>query len=170
LLSSCCSSDSSWIAVLIAGISAAGVTGSFLLSWWAQKKDNDRKYAEFIIEFSDDLNALEEKKVNLSTKTEIIAWFFTQLNKLEQLAYLRKRGKIPDDAIEFFRVIIEFAYDGLEQLDYGKSQLVFGEHKRRIRKIYWPNLVEWCRDNNIPKPKNQAEWLSKLLDINFPDI
>jgi hypothetical protein len=161
-------SDTSWIAVLIAAISAAGVTGSFLLSWWAHKKDNDRKYAEFIIEFSDDFNALEEKKVNLKTKTEIIAWFFTQSNKLEQLAYLLKQGKISDDAMEFFRVIIEFAYDGLEQLDYDKSQLTFGEHKRRIRKTYWPNLVEWCQHNNISKPKNQAEWLSKLLDSNVP--
>jgi hypothetical protein len=161
-------SDTSWIAVLIAGISAGGVTGSFLLSWWAQKKDNDRKYAEFIIEFSDDLIYLEEKKVNLGTKAEIIAWLFTQLNKLEQLAHLRKRGKIPDDALEFFRVIIEFAYDGLEELDYDKSQLTFGKYERRIRKIYWPNLVEWCEVNKISKPKNHAEWLTKLLDRNFP--
>jgi hypothetical protein len=97
-------SDTSWIAVLIAGISAGGVTGSFLLSWWAQKKDNDRKYAEFIIEFSDDLIYLEEKKANLGTKAEIIAWLFTQLNKLEQLAHLRKRGKIPDDALSFLEL------------------------------------------------------------------
>jgi hypothetical protein len=50
----------------------------------------------------------KEKKVNLQTKTEIIAWFFTQLNKLEQLAYLRKKGAIPGDAMEFFGVFIEF--------------------------------------------------------------
>jgi hypothetical protein len=62
-----------------------------------------------------------------------------------------------DDVMDFFRAFIEFAYDGLEQLDFDKSHMVFGKYKRLIRKIYWPNLVEWCRDNNIRKPKNPAE-------------
>jgi hypothetical protein len=38
----------------MAGISAGEATGSFLLNWWTHKKDNDKKYAEFIIRFSDD--------------------------------------------------------------------------------------------------------------------
>jgi hypothetical protein len=153
---------------LIAGISAAGVTGSFLLSWWAQKRYNDRKYAEFIIRFSDSLIALEHEKLSGGTKTEIIAWLFSQLAKLEQLAYLGKSGKIPNDALEYFRIWIDFAYDGLKQLDYDKSQLTFGKHHRRIRLEYWPNLVKWCKDNNIRKPPNAAEWLTKLSDSNFP--
>ena len=159
----------SWIAILIAAISSGGIICSFLLNLRVHNKENDRKYAEFLIETSDRLKVLEETKVTLTTKTQLINWFFTHLDILDQLAYLnKKKNKIPLEIVEYYESYMEFSYDALQRLDYDTTNQSFGEHNRKIRLRYWPHLIEWCKTHNISKPDNDAEWYTKLLDINTP--
>jgi len=109
--------DLSWIAILIAGISAAGITGSFLLSWYESKRLADQKITEMTIKYNQELTDLAGKLGNSKTGEEFDLFFNRYINKLDELASLNIRGFIPDHVCDFFYLFLKDGNDSIEWLE-----------------------------------------------------
>jgi len=141
------SADLAWIAILIAGISAIGITGSFLLNWRVTSKENDRKYAELVSKYINELNELEDKRHIVKTTDEKVSHVTKELNKVEEIVFLNSKGKIPYDLTIYFEQWIQEAYTMLEIMD-GKN--IDG---KIIYKKHWKHLIAWCKKHNIQQTK-----------------
>ena len=159
--------DLSWIAILIAGISAAGVTGSFLLSWYGSKRLADQKITEMTIKYNQELSDLAGKLGNSKTGEEFDLFFNRYINKLDELASLNIRGFISDHVCDVFYLFLKDGNDSIEWLEKnatlphsfreGAEDLLdwYKEHKKTSKKERIPVAVEALqkiiRNNNSKK-------------------
>ena len=145
--------DLSWIAILIAGISAAGVTASFLLSWYESKRLTDQKITEMTIRYNEELTELAGKLGLSNTVDEFEMFFNKYINKLDELASLNNRGFISDDVCDFFYFFLKDGNDSIEWLEKnaelphsvreGSNDLLdwYKEHKKTSKKERTPVAV-----------------------------
>lgn len=152
----------SWIAILIAGISAGGVIGSLLLNWYVATKENDRKYAEFISKYIRELDELQNIRHTFDgkPKKEIMTHITTELNIIEEIVFLNSKGKIPFDMTIYFKQWIEEAFTTLEAID-GQSFEDYVIHKEN-----WHHLLDWCKEHNIEKTEYTPALLVSLMGLD----
>ena len=145
--------DLSWIAILIAGISAAGITGSFLLSWYGTKRLADQKITEMTIKYNQELTDLAGKLGYSKTEDEFDLFFNRYINKLDELASLNIRGFISDHVCEFFYLFLK---DGNDSIEGAKDLLDwYKEHKKTSKKERIPVAV--IAFQNIPRNNNSKK-------------
>ena len=145
----------SWIAILIAGISAAAVTCSFLLNWRISVKENNRKYSELINTLQNQLNQLLDREYAIKTPESFMQLIYQYLNKVEEIAYLTLKDKIPSDISEYFIWWLKDAYSIIVTLD--KKEItddVFHKETWRYlldwKKKYFPETKEFYPKDESP--------------------
>lgn len=153
------SDDLTWIAILIAGISAAGVITGLMLNFKRLGSENNARYIQITREFVNDLLIQYEKEDNVKTLEQADQYAVAVLNILSRIAHLRLLGKIPNYTTDFFEVDFKF---GKLLLDWYDN---VGLSKIQPAEKTWVNLSKWCSKNSITaSPEgNLPKMLSKML-------
>ena len=135
------SDDLAWIAILIAGISAAGVVIGFLLNYKRLGAENDARYIQIMREFLQDLRSEYSKEKDLKTTLEADQYACEVMNVLGRIAHLNLMNKVPYEITDFFNY--DFRYGKLLLEWYDEVGIMEDAEKT------WFNLAKWCKDNSV---------------------
>jgi len=133
--------DVSWIALIIAAVSAGAVAGTFILNWGVSKTENNRKYADLINVIHNQLNHFIEQEFQINDIRNLRRVIAQYLNKVEEIAYLTLKGRLPKDVAEYFHWWLKDGYSILIMLN---NQLIAGDV---FHKETWQYILDWKNEN-----------------------
>ena len=126
------------------------------VTWKSINQNTKATYAQLLRSFHEDLTQRLNKNVILKTTEDCERYANDFLNTLDEIAFLTKNKKIPEDmAIYLHRF---FGY-GLVIIDWYDKMI--GEDFQKIAKQNWPNIFSFCQQYSIMK--NPDDKLPKIM-------